>query len=58
MSIYLHLVFLIPVISLVYSATRFDEWPTILNEAWRWGIRMTGFLLVIAVALVALAYLL
>ena len=57
MSIYLHLVFLIPVISLVYSATRFDEWPTILNEAWRWGIRMTGFLLVIAVALVALAYL-
>jgi len=58
MSIYLHLVFLIPVISLVYSATRFDEWPTILHEAWRWGIRMTGFLLVIAVALVALAYLL
>jgi hypothetical protein len=52
--IYLHLVFLIPIISLVYSATRFDEWPVILHEAWRWGVRMAGFLLVIAIALLVL----
>jgi hypothetical protein len=54
-SIYLHLLFLIPIISLVYSATRFDEWPTILREAWRWGVRMTGFLLAIAIALLVLS---
>ena len=55
MSIYVHLLFLIPIISLVYSATRFDEWPTILHEAWRWGVRMSGFLLSIAIALLLLA---
>jgi hypothetical protein len=55
MSIYFHLLFLIPIISLVYSATRFEEWPTILHEAWRWGIRMAGFLLVIAIIIIALA---
>jgi hypothetical protein len=55
MTIYFHLLFLIPIISLVYSATRFEEWPTILHEAWRWGIRMTGFLLFIAIAIVVLA---
>jgi hypothetical protein len=55
MSIYVHLVFLIPIISLVYSATRFDEWGTILQEAWRWGVRMTGFLLSIAIVLLLLA---
>jgi hypothetical protein len=55
MSHYFHLLFLIPIISLVYSATRFDEWPTILHEAWRWGLRMTGFLLAIALAIYLLA---
>jgi hypothetical protein len=55
MSIYVHLLFLIPIISLVYSATRFDEWHTILHEAWRWGVRMSGFLLSIAIALLLLA---
>jgi hypothetical protein len=55
MSIYFHLLFLIPIISLVYSATRFDDWPTIVNEAWRWGLRMTGFLLVIAIAIIVVA---
>jgi hypothetical protein len=54
-TIYLHLLFLIPIISLVYSATRFDDWPTILHEAWRWGIRMTGFLVAIAIAIIVLA---
>jgi hypothetical protein len=53
--IYWHLLFLIPIISLVYSATRFDEWPTILREAWRWGLRMTVFLGGIAVVLLVLA---
>jgi hypothetical protein len=55
MSIYFHLLFLIPIISLVYSATRFDDWPTIVHEAWRWGLRMTGFLLVIAIAIIVVA---
>jgi len=54
-GIYWQLPILIVVISLVYSATRFEEWPTILHEAWRWGIRMTGFLLFIAIAIVVLA---
>ena len=34
MSHYYHLLFLIPIISLVYSAPRFDDWSTILREAW------------------------
>lgn len=55
MVIYFHLLFLIPIISLVYSATRFDDWPTILHEAWRWGIRMSAFLLSIAIILIVLA---
>lgn len=44
-SIYWHLPLMIVVISLVYSATRFDEWDAILREAFRWGLRMTLFLL-------------
>ena len=55
MANYFHLLFLIPIISLVYSATRFDEWPVILHEAWRWGIRMTGFLVAIAVGIYLVA---
>ena len=43
------------VISLVYSATRFDDWRFILHEAVRWGLRMTAFLLGIAVVLYVLA---
>jgi hypothetical protein len=45
MSIYWHLPLMIVVISLVYSATRFDHWDAILREAFRWGLRMTLFLL-------------
>jgi hypothetical protein len=56
MSIYWHLLILIPLISLVYSATRFDDWPVILHEAWRWGIRMGGFLAAIGVIILILAY--
>jgi phosphoglycerol transferase MdoB-like AlkP superfamily enzyme len=54
-SIYLHLPILIVVISLVYSATRYDEWGPILREALRWGLRLAAFLVFIAVILFALA---
>jgi hypothetical protein len=43
-NIYWHLPVLIVVVSLVYSATRFERWPNILREALRWGTRMLGFL--------------
>ena len=36
-NIYFHLPVLIVVISLVYSATRFEHWPNIFSEALRWG---------------------
>jgi hypothetical protein len=49
LSIYWHLPLLIFVISLVYSATRFDPWPQIMRETVRWVVRMSVFLLVIAV---------
>lgn len=41
---YWHLPFLILVISLVYSATRHDDWKIISVEAYRWGVRMFSFL--------------
>jgi hypothetical protein len=43
-SIYWDLPVLVVVVSLVYSATRFDGWYAILAEAVRWGSRMTLFL--------------
>jgi hypothetical protein len=54
-SIYWHLPILIAVISLVYSATRFERWENILAEAFRWGLRMAGFLCAIGVVLYALS---
>jgi hypothetical protein len=54
-SIYFDLPILLVVISLVYSATRYERWPTILHEAWRWGIRMTLFLGAIAAVLFLLS---
>jgi hypothetical protein len=54
-EIYFHLPILVLVISLVYSATRYDEWEPILHEALRWGLRMAGFLVVIGLVLFALA---
>jgi hypothetical protein len=48
---YWHLPILIVIISLVYSATRFDEWRPILREAFRWGLRLVVFLFVIVAAL-------
>jgi hypothetical protein len=55
-NIYWHLPILIVVISLVYSATRFEHWGSILVEAFRWGLRMTAFLFTIALLLTVLAY--
>ena len=43
-TIYWHLPLMIVVVSLVYSATRYDNWDAILREAFRWGLRMTLFL--------------
>jgi hypothetical protein len=51
MNMFWHLPVLIVIISLVYSATRYDEWSPIFREAFRWGLRLAGFLVVIGVAL-------
>jgi hypothetical protein len=42
---------LIVLVSLVYSATRFDEWGPILHEAFRWGLRLAAFLVAIGLGL-------
>ena len=51
LSMYAQLPILIVVISLVYSATRYDRWDLILREAFHWGSRMVGFLVLIGAAL-------
>jgi hypothetical protein len=58
MSIYWHLPLMLLVISLVYSATRHEQWDEILGEAFRWGIRMFGFMLVVALVLLGVSLLL
>lgn len=55
MSIYIHLPILIVVVSLVYSASRFDAWNKIFKEALHWGLRMTSFLIMIGIVLYALS---
>lgn len=55
MNIYIHLPILIIVVSLVYSATRHDNWNKILREALHWAFRMTTFLLAIGLILFALS---
>jgi hypothetical protein len=54
-SIYVHLPILIVVVSIVYSATRYDDWPMIFHEAFRWGMRMLVFLASIGLGLYALS---
>jgi hypothetical protein len=54
-SIYVHLPILIVVVSIVYSATRYDDWPMIFREAFRWGMRMLVFLASIGLGLYALS---
>jgi hypothetical protein len=48
---WLDLPLLIVLVSLVYSATRYDQWGPILREAVRWGVRLVVFLAVICLAL-------
>jgi len=55
MNIYWHLPILIVVVSLVYSATRHDNWNKILRESIHWGFRMTTFLLTIGAILFCLS---
>jgi hypothetical protein len=50
-GVYLHLPALILVISLVYSATRYERWDNIFRETLRWGLRMALFLCGIGVVL-------
>jgi hypothetical protein len=51
-NIYLvHLPILIVIVSLVYSATRHDQWSEILWESLRWGRRLGGFLAAVAAVL-------
>jgi hypothetical protein len=52
---YWHLPILIVVISLVYSATRFDDWKLIVREALRWARNLLMFLLGIGLVLYALS---
>jgi hypothetical protein len=51
-NIYLiELPILVVLVSLVYSATRFDQWRPILAEALSWGSRLMVFLVAVGVAL-------
>jgi|YelNatPaOPRAMG01_1025707.scaffolds.fasta_scaffold371362_2 hypothetical protein len=53
---FVELPLLIVLISLVYSATRFEEWGAILYEAVRWGLRLALFLGAIGIVLYILHY--
>jgi integral membrane sensor domain MASE1 len=53
---FVELPLLIVLISLVYSATRFEEWGAILFEAVRWGLRLALFLIAIGIVLYILHY--
>jgi hypothetical protein len=55
-SIYWDLPILIAVVSLIYSATRYDGWGDIFREAVLWGMRMAAFLGGIGLALFVLAW--
>jgi hypothetical protein len=55
LNYWIHLPVLILAISLVYGATRYDQWPNIFREARRWVVRLAGFLLIVIVVLWALA---
>lgn len=46
---------LIVAVSLVYGATRFDDWEHILRESLRWMLRLTTFLVVVMFVLYVLA---
>jgi hypothetical protein len=46
---------LIVVVSLVYGATRFDDWEHIVRESLRWMLRLTTFLALVMFVLYVLA---
>ena len=46
-NVYWYLLPLIVVVSLVYSATRYEEWPIILRRAVRLAVFIAGFMGVI-----------
>jgi uncharacterized membrane protein len=48
---FVDLILLLVVVSLVYSATRYDQWSAIFREAVRWGVRLVAFLVVIGLVL-------
>jgi hypothetical protein len=48
---FIDLPLMVVLISLVYSATRYERWPAILYEAGRWGLRLVVFLVGIGAAL-------
>jgi hypothetical protein len=54
-SIYWHLPIVIILVSLVYSATRFEKWDAIVVEAMRWGLRMAAFLVGVSAILYVVA---
>lgn len=54
-TVYLQLPVVLALVSLVYSATRFERWRPIMLEAVHWGWRMTAFLLAIGLVLYVVA---
>src|SRR5436853_3469685 len=46
---------LIVVVSLVYGATRYDDWAHILREGIRWVVRLTAFLVAVMLILFVVA---
>ena len=52
---YWHLPLLVVLVSLVYGATRYDQWGLILRESFRWGLRLTGFLFAVILILFLVA---
>lgn len=50
-SIYVELPIVIMLVSVVYSATRYDRWDLILRESLRWALRMGLFLVGIVLIL-------
>jgi hypothetical protein len=55
-AIYWELPVVIILISLVYSATRFDDWGSILSEAFRWARNMLIFLAAIGLVLYVISF--
>lgn len=54
-SIYWHLPILVVLVSVIYSATRFDDWEQILQHAWRGGIYVAAFMGTVFVVLLFLS---